>query len=111
MNKSGVHPQTDNVLVLPETSEKKTEGGLILPDDISEKNQWAQTRGTLIERGPMAFAFKDWPENQHSRKPQVGDTVYFGRYAGTSSRIEGHDGEEYWIIADTDIKATIEAKE
>lgn len=111
MNKSGINPQSDNCLVLPETTEKKTSGGLYLPEDTAEKDQWAQTRGTLIAKGPMAFAFKDWPENLQSKKPQVGDTVYFGRYTGTSSRVTGNDDVEYWIIGDTDIKATIEANE
>jgi co-chaperonin GroES (HSP10) len=108
MNTSGIHPTEYNVLVEPYIAEQKTAGGLILPEEVVDKDGKAQTRGRIVDTGPMAFAFDDWPKDKDDQKPQIGQAIYFARYAAASSRITGKDDKEYWLIKDRDILATIE---
>ena len=42
MNKSGVHPCGDRVVVLPDVIEEVTQGGIIIPKSEAEKHQMAQ---------------------------------------------------------------------
>ena len=102
MNKSGIKPQSFRVLVEPLVVEETTKGGLILPQDVKQKDEWAQTRGTIVEMGPEAF------DDYKGQSPAIGDLIFFNRYAGANTRVDGNDGQEYWIIKDTDILATIE---
>lgn len=105
-NTSGITPQAYNVLVLPREVEAKTKGGLYLPDDTKEREQFAQTEGELVAVSPMAFTFKDWPEDQADKKPKIGDRVFFSRYQAT--KVRGTDGREYWLMKDESIAGVME---
>ena len=96
---SGIKPIEYNVVVKPERVEEKTTGGLYIPQDTQEKDQYGEFKGTLVALSPMAFSFDEWPENEP--KPQVGDRVVFVRYAGTL--VQGDDGEDYRIMKDKDV--------
>jgi co-chaperonin GroES (HSP10) len=98
-NPSGIIPQAYNVLVAPKEVATQTKGGLFLPDDTKEREQFAQTEGTLIAASPMAFRWADWPEG--GRKPQPGDVVLFSRYQAT--KVRGQDAKEYWLMKDESI--------
>lgn len=108
MNSSGIRPVEYNVLVLPDVAEETTSGGVFLPDDVKEKNQFARMDGVIVAASPMAFTFDDWPENRLSRKPQIGDRVMFSRYAG--DEIDGADGQKYRIMKDRSVMAVVEQK-
>lgn len=101
MNESGIIPIEYKVLVLPEQVDEKTAGGLYLAQQTREKEEMAQQKGTLI--AVSEGAFDDWP----GHKPQVGDYVYFSRYAGAI--LEGKDGKKYRLILDKDLGAIMEA--
>lgn len=105
-NMSGIKPSSFFILVKPVEVEEKTSGGLFLPNEAKEKEEWAQTRGEMIAVGPVAFEFDDWPEDKQAMKPVIGDTVFFARYSGVKAM--GNDDKEYWIIKDADVMATIE---
>lgn len=100
-NESGIMPMEYKVLVQPITVEKKTAGGIVLPDEVLEKNEYARTEGTLIDMSPLAFTYDDWPEG--SRRPQPGDRVIFARY--NAQEVKGRDGEKYWLMNDKSIEA------
>jgi chaperonin GroES len=87
-----VTPLHDRVIVKPAKSEEKTAGGIIIPDTAKEKPQ----RGTIVAAGPGK---KDEPV---AVKP--GDTVLYGKYAGTEIQI---DGEELLIMRESDIFAIL----
>ena len=55
VNTSGIFPYLDRVLVKPDEIEEKSEGGIYLPDQVTERHQQAQATGTLIAVGPDAF--------------------------------------------------------
>ena len=87
-----VTPLHDRVIVKPAKSEEKTAGGIIIPDTAKEKPQ----RGTIVAAGPGK---KDEPV---AVKP--GDSVLYGKYAGTEIQI---NGEELLIMRESDIFAIL----
>ena len=98
MNTSGIRPMEYNVLVRPKEVEAQTSGGLFLPEDTIEKEQFGRMEGTLVATSPMAFSFEDWPQDREGEKPMVGDTVVFSRYQATE--ITGKDAAKYWLMKD-----------
>ena len=98
MNKSGIEPMKYQVLVMPDKVEEKTGGGIILPSETKEKEEFARTRGTIIAVGSIAFTDPDW-----LRCPRVGEKVIFDRYAG-GMPVKGTDGEYYRLINDEEIR-------
>lgn len=99
MNKSGIYPIEYKVLLLPEKIEEKTEGGIILPENVKDQEEMAQVRATLIAIGGNAF------EGMKEPLPKLGDKVYIAKYAGF--HVEGIDGEMYQIASDKNIAAII----
>ena len=90
--KVSIKPLADRVLVRAQEAETKTKGGIIIPDTAKEKPQ----RGTVIAAGPGK---KDEPVTV-----KAGDTVLYGKYAGTEISIEGTD---YLIMRESDILAIV----
>jgi chaperonin GroES len=85
-------PLHDRVLVQAAAAEEKTASGIIIPDTAKEKPM----RGTVVAAGPGK---KDEPMTV-----QAGDTVLYGKYAGTEVNLEGKD---YLIMRESDILAVI----
>lgn len=92
MSEVKIKPLGDRVLVEPQQAEEKTASGIIIPDSAKEKPQ----KGTVIAVGPGT---KD--ENMEVK---VGDTVLYGKYAGTELGIDNND---YLIMKQSDILAII----
>ena len=90
--KLSVTPLHDRVIVKPAPAEEKTAGGIIIPDTAKEKPQ----RGVVIAAGPGK---KDEPMSV-----KAGDTVLYGKYAGTEIQVEGQD---YLIMRESDILAIV----
>jgi chaperonin GroES len=90
--KVNVTPLHDRVIVKPAAAEEKTAGGIIIPDTAKEKPQ----RGIVIAAGPGK---KDEPMSVKN-----GDTVLYGKYAGTEIAI---DGEDLLIMRESDILAIV----
>ena len=104
MNPSGIAPTEFKVLVEPKKVEEKTKGGIIIPDEKLERDQYAAMEGVIIAASPLAFTYENWPDG--ARKPQVGDRVIFAKYSG--AKVTGKDGVEYRLIADKDIGAVLD---
>jgi co-chaperonin GroES (HSP10) len=106
MNNSGIRPVQYCVLVKPDDVEKTTRGGIIIPETKIEKDEFQRMEGTLVEASPMAFTFKDWPEECRDRLPKAGNRVIFARYNATE--LTGRDGAKYWMMKDEAIVGVIE---
>ena len=91
-NTVNISPLHDRVIVKPVAAEEKTASGIIIPDTAKEKPQ----RGTVIAAGPGK---KDEPVTV-----KAGDTVLYGKYAGTEVSIEN---EDYLIMRESDILAIV----
>ena len=87
-----VKPLADRVLIEAAQAEEKTAFGIIIPDTAKEKPQ----KGTVVAVGPGK---KDEPMTV-----KVGDSVLYGKYAGTDLKF---DGKDYLIMREDDILAII----
>ncbi|MBA6155761.1 co-chaperone GroES [Tenacibaculum sp. S7007] len=87
-----IKPLADRVLVEPAAAETTTASGLIIPDNAKEKPQ----KGIIVAIGTGT---KDEPLTV-----KVGDTVLYGKYAGTELK---HEGKDYLIMRESDIFAII----
>ena len=87
-----IKPIADRVVVEAAPAEEKTAGGIIIPDTAKEKPQ----KGKVVAVGTGK---KDEPMTV-----QVGDTVLYGKYAGTELSFEG---QEYLIMRESDIYAIL----
>lgn len=87
-----IKPLSDRVLVEPMAAETQTASGIFIPDTAKEKPQ----KGTVVAVGNGT---KD-----HNMTVKVGDTVLYGKYAGTDLKFKGKD---YLIMREDDILAII----
>ncbi|RTY90935.1 co-chaperone GroES [Flavobacterium sp. GT3R68] len=87
-----IKPLSDRVLIEPVAVETQTASGLFIPDTAKEKPQ----KGTVVAVGNGT--------NDHTMTVKIGDTVLYGKYAGTELKLEGKD---YLIMREDDILAII----
>lgn len=96
MNNSGLKPLGMTVLIKPYKAEKVTKSGIIMPGDITEREEMAETRAEVIEVGPCAWSDESAP------RAKPGDKVLFAKYAGKAC-VGTKDGESYRVVNDRDI--------
>jgi len=106
VNTSGLAPVEYKILILPEKVEETDErmksakaAGLVLIDQTTDREKQSQVKGKLVAIGGNAF--EDW----QGRIPQVGDVVWYAKYAGYV--VPGSDGQEYRLANDKDIAAVV----
>ena len=87
-----IKPLADRVLIQPAPAEEKTVSGIIIPDTAKEK----PLKGSVIAVG---HGTKD-----EEMVLKTGDTVLYGKYAGTEIEI---DGEKYLIMRQSDVLAIL----
>ena len=93
-----VRPLHDRILVKRVEEEKKSKGGIIIPDTATEKPQ--EGRVVAVGNGKLLDDGKT-----RSLDVNKGDRVLFGKYSGTEVEI---DGEEHLIIREDDVLAVLE---
>ena len=87
-----IKPLADRVLIEPAPAETKTVGGIIIPDTAKEK----PLQGTIVAVG------KGTKDEEMVLKE--GDTVLYGKYAGTELEFEG---KKYLIVRQSDVVAVL----
>ena len=92
-----LNPLADRVVVKPLEEKEQKKGGIIIPDTAKEKPQ----EGKVVAVGPGKLS-----DTGERIKPDVkkGDRVLYSKYAGTEVTV---DGEEYLVIKESDILATV----
>lgn len=121
INKSGIMPAGNRVVVMPDEIEETSEGGIIIAPSIKDRHQHAQSIGTLIAVGPDAWRHTtktverlidgQWKPVERiitgyqGAFAEVGDRVSFAQYTGL--QVEGEDGKIYRIINDEDITCCV----
>ena len=94
------------MLVRPYSGEKKTEGGLILTDETSEKIQMTTVCALVVKMGDLCYKDKErFPSGAWCKEGQF---VIYGRYAG--ARFKTKYGE-HRILNDDEIIGTIKKPE
>lgn len=93
-----VKPMDDRVLVKPIELEEKTAAGIYLPESAKER----PVRGKVVAVGPGKRL-----DNGGRAKPTVkkGDTVVYGKYAGTEVEIKG---AEHLILRESELLGIVE---
>ncbi|MGD0710395.1 MAG: co-chaperone GroES [Bacteroidales bacterium] len=96
MSKLNIKPiagSQNRVVVEAAAAEEKTAGGIIIPDTAKEKPQ----KGKIVATSE---------QDEKGVKPvvKVGDSVLYGKYAGTEIII---DGKDYLIMKESDIYAIV----
>ena len=93
-----VKPLEDRVLVQPIEGESKTASGIYLPETAKEK----PVRGKVIGVGPG----KRLDNGQRAQMSvRSGDTVVYGKYAGTEVEIKG---VKHLILKESELLGVIE---
>ena len=93
-----IRPLHDRVVVKRLEEERKSAGGIVIPDNAAEKPDQGEViaigNGKILEDGkvrPLAV--------------KVGDRVLFGKYSGQTVKI---DGDELLVMREEDIMAVVE---
>lgn len=91
-----VKPLSDRVLVEALEPEKKTSGGIIIPDNAKEKPQ----EGKIVAVGDGKIE----DGKKIAMELKVGDRILYGKYSGTEITV---DGKEYIMMRESDVLAKI----
>jgi chaperonin GroES len=93
-----IRPLHDRVIVRRMEEERKSPGGIVIPDSATEKpiqgEVLAVGKGKLLENGDI-----------RPLDVKVGDRVLFGKYSGTEVKVSG---EELLVMKEEDIMGVIE---
>jgi chaperonin GroES len=92
-----IRPLHDRVIVKRLEEERKSAGGIVIPDNAAEKPD----QGEVIAVGPgkKTEDGKILPVDV-----KVGDRVLFGKYSGTTVKI---DGDELLVMREEDIMGVV----
>jgi chaperonin GroES len=93
-----LRPLQDRIIVKRVEEESKTAGGLFIPETAKEKPQRGQI--VAVGNGKKTEDGKVLPLDV-----KVGDTVLFGKYAGTEIKV---DGDDFLMMREDDILAVVE---
>jgi chaperonin GroES len=92
-----IRPLHDRVIVKRVEEERKTPGGIVIPDNAAEKPDQGEVlaigTGKVMDDGkvrPLAV--------------KVGDRVLFGKYSGSSVKM---DGDELLVMREEDIMGVV----
>jgi chaperonin GroES len=92
-----LRPLHDRVIVKRLEEERKTASGIVIPDTAAEKPD----QGEVLAIGPGK-------KNEDGKlvpvDVKVGDKVLFGKYSGTTVRVEG---DEILVMREEDIMAVV----
>ena len=95
-----LRPLHDRVIVKRLEEEKKSAGGIIIPDNAAEK----PVKGEILAVGPGK---KDEDGKNIALDVKVGDIVLFGKYSGSEVKV---DGQDLLVMREEDVIAVFTKK-
>lgn len=99
-NESGLVPCGHRLVVRMDEAEKKTESGIFIPEDVTDREEMSGTRAEVVAVGDSA-----WGDQAVSGKwARVGDRVMIAKFAG---QLWKRNGVKYRVINDLDVIAVI----
>ena len=91
------------ILILPPKGKGKTEGGVVLPDQVVDQHNVSTQVGYVLKVGDLAYKDKEkFPTGPWCKR---GDFVIFRSYSGTRFKIHT---QEFRIINDDTVEAVVE---
>ena len=94
-------PVDGRVVIEQVEAEEKTESGIFIPEEVQDKEKRDSRRAKVIALGDEQVT-EEGLTLPHLC--QVGDDIYYGKYAGHPIKYEGKD---YIVIERTDVLAII----
>lgn len=95
-----IRPLHDRIIVRRLEEERKSPGGIVIPDTAKEKPIQGEViavgKGKILESGEI-----------RPLDVKVGDKVLFGKYSGTEVRI---NNEELLVMREEDVMGVVEGK-
>jgi chaperonin GroES len=95
-----IRPLHDRVIVKREEDERKSPGGIVIPESAAEKPSKGRVlavgNGKILEDGKV-----------RPLDVKVGDKVLFGKYSGTEVKV---DGDDVLVMREEDLLAVIDGK-
>ena len=91
-----------HILVDPDKKETVSPGGIVIPEQIIEKERKAVEYGTVLQVGPTAYE----AHGRDSTILNIGDKVCFIRYSG--KEVTDTDENKYLILNDDDVLCKLE---
>jgi chaperonin GroES len=92
-----IRPLHDRVVVKRLEEERKSAGGIVIPDNAAEKPDQGEVmavgNGKILEDGKV-----------RPLDVKVGDRILFGKYSGTTVKVEG---DELLVMREDDIMGVI----
>ena len=92
-----IRPLHDRVVVKRIEEERKTAGGIVIPDSAAEKPDQGEViavgNGKILEDGKV-----------RPLDVKIGDRILFGKYSGSTVKMEG---EEYLVMREDDIMGIV----
>ncbi|MEO6065498.1 MAG: co-chaperone GroES [Lysobacterales bacterium] len=79
-----IRPLNDRVIVKRLEDERKTAGGIVIPDTAAEK----PSQGEVVAVGPGKL---DDGGKTIAMGVKAGDKILFGKYSGTEFKLDGND--------------------
>ena len=98
MKKIKIRPLHDRLLVRRLEEERKTSGGIVIPDNAAEKP----------DQGEVLAVGKGKIQDDGKQRPldvKVGERILFGKYAGTTVKV---DGEELLVMREDDVMGVVQ---
>ncbi|MGV6815809.1 MAG: co-chaperone GroES [Thiotrichales bacterium] len=93
-----IRPLQDRVVIKRVEEENVSAGGIVIPDSATEKPDRGEVvavgNGKILDNGDV-----------RPNELKVGDTVLFGKYSGTTVKV---DGEELLVMREDDVIAVID---
>lgn len=96
---SKIRPLSDRVVVEPRETETQTAGGIVIPD-TADKDKPIQGKVIAIGNGKFVDG------KVQPLQVKIGDTVLFGKYAGTNIKLD--NANEYLVMREEDIMGVLE---
>jgi chaperonin GroES len=93
-----IRPLSDRIVVEPKELETKSAGGIVIPD-TADKDKPMQ--GTVIAVGNGKYV----DGKIHPLQVKVGDSILFGKYAGTNFKFSNKD---YLVMREEDVVGVLE---
>ena len=93
-----IRPLHDRVVVKREAEERKSPGGIVIPDTAGEKPTFGKViavgKGKVLENGQT-----------RTLDVKVGDRVLFGKYSGTEVKV---DNQDVVVMREDDVMAIVD---
>ena len=94
-----IRPLHDRLIVKREAEERKSAGGIVIPDTATEKPIFGKViavgKGKILDNG-----------ESRALDVKAGDKILFGKYSGTEVKV---DGDELLVMREEDVMAIVEA--